>query len=320
MGWPRVLLFIVCLNSSVVQGAEISFDGNVQLQIADIFIEKEYHFTGGEYHDELFKYRLFVPEASSLGERLPILIWLHGHGENGRDNLIHLRWFDRILTRREDLSDYRFFILAVQYPPENSRWFRNHGDSVPSVDKTDDMCELVREVFLELSSEYPIDGERVYLAGVSNGAAGCWEFAMRYPELFAAVVPMASPDIDSTRLHKITRVPIWVFNNSDDIISPVGPIEAAVEKLNGLGGSAYLTVCEGTKHDCWTAAFCDYDAMAWMLANRKSSPMPVEDFHSNSMLQGLASTFESWRTEDVVIQVFLICLLVWGAWQLRKLA
>ena len=36
----------------------------------------------------------------------------------------------------------------------------------------------------------PIDGQRVYLTGLSMGGFGSWELGMRRPELFAAVAPV----------------------------------------------------------------------------------------------------------------------------------
>jgi predicted peptidase len=298
----------------------VSADGNVQQRIGEIFTELEHYYTGGRYDNELFRYRLFIPEAARNGsEKFPVLVWLHGHGENGRDNLIHLRWFDRILQRVEDLSQYRFFILAVQYPPELPVWFREHGDPVPGV-TSDDMCELVVEILRDLMETHPMDRDRIYLAGVSNGAAGCWETAMRYPELFAAVVPMASADIDESRLEKITEIPLWVFNNSDDPISPLQPIQAAVDELKQLGGIVHLTVGEGAKHDCWTTAFCDYDVMSWMLSNRRGSPQPPSESSKNPRKGHLRQFYESWGAENLIIQVAVIALILWAGARLWRRA
>lgn len=281
--------FFVCLVSSAIAQTQkpLSEDGNIQSQLGEIFSAGEYRFTGGMYQEELFRYRIFIPETASDDSELPMLVWLHGHGESGRDNLIHLRWFDRILQRLDDLSEYRFYILAVQYPPENPRWFFDHGKPDPSLAKSGEMCELVKEILDQERNDRRIDDDRIYLAGVSNGAAGCWEFAMRYPDLFAAVVPMGSPDIDSTRLNKLIHTPFWVFNNSADPISPLPPIQHAVDELKSIGGQVKLTICEGSDHDCWTAAFSKHQAMDWMLAQRKGQvpvdpwPDPEKSFELN---------------------------------------
>ncbi len=36
-----------------------------------------------------------------------------------------------------------------------------------------------------------VDGNRMYLTGLSLGGFGAWEYALRYPNRFAAVAPIA---------------------------------------------------------------------------------------------------------------------------------
>ena len=47
-------------------------------------------------------------------------------------------------------------------------------------------------ILREIVSKYPVDQNRVYLAGASRGGWVCWEIAMSYPELIAAVAPMGA--------------------------------------------------------------------------------------------------------------------------------
>ena len=45
-----------------------------------MFSECSFRYTGGGYRDREFKYRLFIPETAGRGEKLPLLLWLHGRG------------------------------------------------------------------------------------------------------------------------------------------------------------------------------------------------------------------------------------------------
>ena len=47
------------------------------------------------------------------------------------------------------------------------------------------------EVFEEVMKEYPIDPDRVYLAGSSMGGQGVWHIGTRNPTQFAALAPQA---------------------------------------------------------------------------------------------------------------------------------
>jgi poly(3-hydroxybutyrate) depolymerase len=181
--------------------------GQVPAEFVTLFTPLEYRYSGGGYEERLFKYRLYVPDATT--ERMPLVVWLHGVGEAGHDNVNQLRWLERLVFRRSwKERDYPFFLLAVQCPLDNSAWTRNGARAAGD----DDMIDVARAVMEETLRSYPIDPERVYLAGISSGGSGCWEFAARYPEYFAAVAPMASGggdrsrvELPSIRAHPLSR-------------------------------------------------------------------------------------------------------------------
>ena len=243
---------------------EISAEFFQPTSFIDLFKTHEHRYTGGQYQDELFKYLLFVPRNLKSGERCPLLVWLHGFRENGLDDQRSLRWLDLILADSDHIEKYRFFILVVQCPPENSSWFRSMEDS------PDDMLTVAYDVLQKTMREQPIDPDRVYLSGVSSGAGGCWEMAMRYPDVFAAVVPMASSGGDVSRVEKLKNIPIWVFHNIDDKdSSPAGDMEMTTA-IEMAGGNVHLTLCKGRSHDCWNKAF-QMNVMDWMLEQRRGS-------------------------------------------------
>ena len=43
-------------------------------------------YTGGEYKDEEFKYRLLKPAKIEEGKKYPLVVFLDGAGERGDDN------------------------------------------------------------------------------------------------------------------------------------------------------------------------------------------------------------------------------------------
>lgn len=287
----------------------VSLDGNVQTRMEKVFQEFEHRYTGKEFQNHPFKYRLFIPTVRGQ-EKLPILLWLHGAGESGSDNLKHLRWFDRIFLDLGHLDKYQFFVLAIQNPTENPFWFRSTRAWAKRKSTKDDMGEVAIDVLRSVMKKYPIDPNRVYVAGISEGGSSCWEIMARHPDLFAAGMPMAGPPIDKLTLHKLTKIPIWSFNNDNDHLSPVESVREAVDEINQLGGIAALTSDDGTVHDCWTAAFQNHKSIEWMLDQRRGSfcwHRPGQRPLNLWIISGQISVFA------------IVVIAIWREWKRRQL-
>jgi predicted peptidase len=275
-------------------------------EFANAFKAGEFHYTGGNYHHEPFKYHLFVPRSTRPKERYPLLLWLHGLGEVSADSLPSLRWLDMIIDDPRQPDRYRFFILVIQCPPSQPTWFHTAGGTVP--DWGNDMTTVAASLLHETMREYPIDPDRVYLSGVSSGATGCWEMALRYPELFAAVVPLSSGGGDVSRAARLKKIPIWAFHNlDDDMTSPDGD-KAMVAAVNSAGGNAYLTFppSPGWKHDSWTAALQKHNMMGWMLAQQRGGPCWTPP------------GFQPWKWRTVLAMPAAFLATAWLAWLREK--
>lgn len=230
--------------------------------LCGLFEAKEHRYTGGHYKDELFRYRLFVPRNIQPGEECPILVWLHGLGESGLDNRASLRWLAGILRDNHPIEDYRFFVLVVQCTPGYPTWFQKAGKPLGN-----DMATVAMDILRKTMEERPIDAHRVYLAGVSTGGGGCWEMAMRYPETFAAVVPMGSAGGDVSRAANLANIPIWAFHNRRDNMVGLQGDEEMAAAVTRAGGNIVLTIIEADGHGSWNEAM-DLGCMEWMLAQR----------------------------------------------------
>src|SRR6476660_7715447 len=103
-------------------------------------------------------YRLFIPPGYKKSQDYPLILWLHGAGGIGDDNLRQI--IDdqvpgtRLWTRPENLVRYPAFVLV---PQSSARWPQVHLTAVLGI------LESVR-------SEFHIDPRRIYLVGQSIGA------------------------------------------------------------------------------------------------------------------------------------------------------
>jgi predicted peptidase len=277
--------------------------------IAQVFQDFAVPYTGGKYLNQEFKYRLFVPTAPTPGQKYPLLVWLHGAGESGDDNWRQLYYMDHIITEPENLDHHPFFVLVAQCPEDDPSWFhRNDGKLDPASEDGGEMLCILSQLVDRTLRDNPVDSDRVYLAGVSSGAEGCWEFAMRRPELFAAVAPMSAFGPDVSRAERLKKLPIWAFHNIEDQRASPEGVQRMVEAVNDAGGDACLTIVpnDGWRHDSWSRAFNQYKIVDWMLAQRKTdtfrlAPPGCRPWHWTTSLAvpvGMAAIFwGAWVTE-----------------------
>lgn len=272
---------------------ELSGSAIVPQRINDLFASCEIRAAVSGFESDLFRYRLFVPSDMEANEKYPLLVWLHGYGENGRDNISQLKWLELVFQRPREINRYKFFLLAAQCPREEPFW----TGRMPTV--LDKMIEKTR-------NDFPIDSDRIYLAGVSSGATGCWEIAMRYPDTFSALLPMGSSDVDASRLARIRSVPVWTFYSLDDPADGLSHLRAVVNAFQEMGGHACLSETGGMGHDCWTAAFRDEEALEWLLQQSHGRVSRKPGSHSWYWHA------RQWTAEQLVLEIAIIGVLLWA--------
>jgi predicted peptidase len=216
---------------------------------------------------ELVPYCVFAPRTAKPTERYPLLFWLHWHVVNDSNSL---NWLDNcVIKDKEQVEKRTFFVLFIPNFQAPKQIEGSEGIDFQELQST-----VSFEIFQKTMRDYPIDPDRVCLAGVSAGCSRCWNMAARNPELYAAFVAMTGSG-DTSRSDKLVNIPVWAFQNIEDQITPLSVTLTMVEALRAAGGNVYLTHDPGEhklkNHDCWTAAFEKYDAMGWMLAQRRGA-------------------------------------------------
>jgi peptidoglycan/LPS O-acetylase OafA/YrhL/poly(3-hydroxybutyrate) depolymerase len=209
-------------------------------------------------------YRLFVPDSASHADRLAIVVYLHGSGGAGGDNLkqiaggnaagTHL-WVQPALQAR-----YPVFVLAPQLP-EGASWSSPGADLSPYGAK-------VIELVSDLASEYPIDRNRVYLVGQSLGGTGVWDLIAKRPDFFAAGVPLAGAG-DPRRIVAAREVPVWAFHGAKDRTIPVARSQEMVIALKAAGGSVNYIEYADADHAVWERAFSEPGLPEWLFSQKR---------------------------------------------------
>jgi predicted peptidase len=60
---------------------------------------------------------------------------------------------------------------------------------------------------MDVINAYSVDESRIYLTGLSRGGFGTWEFAVSYPDLFAAIAPVCARGISG--IERVKDIPVW---------------------------------------------------------------------------------------------------------------
>lgn len=151
--------------------------------------------------------RLYVPPEAlaNPAQPRPLIVFLHGGGDAGANNVAQLN--QNIDDLFAEAKRRGAFLLAPQAP---LNW---RPRTV-----TDRAIAMVNKAL----ADYNVDANRMYLTGYSSGGGGTWNMLSRYPERFAAAVPVApvstEPDFVPANL---VGQPIMAFHARNDGIAPV---------------------------------------------------------------------------------------------------
>ncbi|MEJ8848630.1 PHB depolymerase family esterase [Variovorax rhizosphaerae] len=125
-------------------------------------------------------YHLFKPHmAMAPGEKMPLMVMLHGCGQTGRDFAASTR-MNRLAAREG------FMVLypeqdRLHHPQGCWNWYDTRSG------QADREAATLMAALDQVSLLYPVDRERVAVAGLSAGAGMAALLATRYPTRFAAV-------------------------------------------------------------------------------------------------------------------------------------
>ena len=215
-------------------------------------------------------YNLFTP-MSVQGQTYPLVVFIPDAGVNGDDPLIALLQGAGAVSFAEPAfqKEHPCYVLAIQVP--NGIPFTTDDFTVSPEFK--EIMEIVEKVV----ANNPIDPNRLYLTGQSQGAMADLELNARYPDRFAASLIVAG-QWDAKLVGKLcSKKHFFVIVSEGD--GKAYPIMASmIEEMEANGGKAYCFTldarAEVSEQEAVVAKAMEEEANVLFLAFKKDSVLP----------------------------------------------
>jgi predicted peptidase len=229
-----------------------------------------------------YEYLLFLPKGyePKAEKKWPLLLFLHGSGERGSD----------------------VWLVSVHGPPKLLKPVvpPAKGETEEARQQREAAAKLLSENFIVVSPQCPagacwdnetllllldhitaahkVDTGRVYLTGLSMGGFGTWSLGCRFPNRFAALVPICGGGeridvlIGSRELKAaLQSLGVWAFHGGKDGTVPPEESQRMVDTLKKAGvKDIQLTVYPEAGHDSWSASYANPRLYEWLLEHRRA--------------------------------------------------
>lgn len=212
-------------------------------------------------------YQLYTSSDMDTTKKYPLILWLHGKGERGTDNEKQVYWTKKWLPDSLEKEAYKSFLLSPQCSKD--RMWSNY-DKLATAIKFDTITPEIQLTLLDLMDElkqkYPIDTTRIYIMGISMGGFGVFDLISRYPDRFAAAIPICG-GADPQMSDSLLKTPIWAFHGEIDELVDKRHTIVPMEKIKDE--EHLLTIYPKVNHGCWKNAFLEPALLQWMFSKRK---------------------------------------------------
>lgn len=210
-------------------------------------------------------FQWFTP-AIEPGRSYPLVVFLHGIGEAGNDNVRQLRHRDPLVFI-EPAAQRRYpaFFMAPQHPAERN-WAHVNVETPGRYQEL--VVQAIRRMMvIEHGGE--IDPRRIYITGLSSGGLGAVQMCALYPDMFAAAVPISSR-AQVAWFSGREVPPMWFFYNRGDDRSLVDGIERFRRDLPAGQPRPRVTRFDGGGHNAWREAYDRGGLARWLFAQGRT--------------------------------------------------
>lgn len=316
------LLSVALILCSVPVVSAAAVDNYTEMFTADTITDAE---------NNSMNYQYYVPADYDSSKAYPLVVFLHGAGERGTENtkqLTNSSMMPHYFTQ-DNMEKYPCIILAPQCPIGKTWANATLGDKWGNVSYSADEYEtspyeaMVITLVDELCGKYNIDQSRLYITGISMGGYGTWDMITRYPDKFAAAMPICG-GCDSTKAATLKNINIRTYHGADDTTVYPSGTEAMFKAMqdNGVAAVKYVansygrttetvttledentatfiyTEYTGVGHGCWDTAYSDKRSFAWLFSQVKTGTGVDKTALNNKLLAANQIDIEKLTEEE----------------------
>lgn len=183
-------------------------------------------------------------------KKYPLLIALHGRRNKASPkDIFKVQTLATIWTKEDNYKKNPCFVVQPYYPPKGG-WEK--------------VTKELDETIKELAQNFPIDLERVYLVGFSNGAQGTFRSLARQPDWFAGAVTISGPVSPKEVAGKI-KAPIWCWVGENDTpLNKNKRLPVLAKALQEIDERVKLTIVPKGKHTYMPLPLGSKEVHTWL--------------------------------------------------------
>lgn len=179
-------------------------------------------------------YSIFVPKDYDQNKKYPLLVYLHGSGDD-----------DRILSRTRIPDD--FIVLAP------------NGRDVSNCFATAEAQTDIEEAIDDIITNYQVDTKKIILSGFSMGGYGVYRTFYEQPSRYSAIAILSGhPNLaqewvgknelsflDPQNLKNFRNIPIYIYHGKQDLNCPYAYTVDVVKELKKNNSNITFEIEEG---------------------------------------------------------------------------
>lgn len=185
-----------------------------------------------------FKWKVTLPKDYDASEKAPLIVALHPHG--GSMAACTKRW-------KKAASKVGAILLTPQGTHKGGDGEFHWGRDLDEIEGN------VMDAINDALDEYKIDQDAIVLAGFSEGAWATWALAMRNPEVFRGIIPVAGRFVVESESYledeDLAKLRVFIMVGADDKDELVDANKEAAKRFKKIGAKVKLNVYEDVGHE-----------------------------------------------------------------------
>ena len=268
-----------CLTSVLALTVPLLLKATTSLSFDNTLFEKKLFIHNGD----TMPYRILLPPKYDPRKKYPLVVFLHGRGERGRDNekqLIYCKSFFMADSNRAAFPAIVVFpqcsahgywsnvFIENDTVTNKKRFFHFKPDSLPTRD-----MRLLMELINYIPTQYKIKKSNVSVLGYSMGGMGTLELVRRMPATFKRAVAICGGAHPATA-KKMKNTRIWLLHGLKDEVVPADFTLKMAEALKAANAKVEVTLFPTTGHNAWEPTFRHPGLLPWLFGKTGNTGVP----------------------------------------------